>query len=86
METLNKFIAVAKKKNYDSVDDAELKEFIENIKNNKDAITYIGLAGNSYSKEFCEQFGALIKECPKLTVSISYNLIISTILGPWFSQ
>jgi uncharacterized protein YlbG (UPF0298 family) len=63
---------VSKKKNYDLIDDEELKDYISQIKDQKNSLTYIKLSGNSYSKEFCEQFAALLKETPSLSVRLQF--------------
>lgn len=56
----------SRKKNYETIEDAEIQETVKAIETNKEVVTYIGLAGNSYSKEFCEGLGNLIKSCPNI--------------------
>jgi hypothetical protein len=68
MESSTKAVIPSKKRNFDSIDDPDCKDVINHIKEHKSTITHISLEGNSYSKEFCEQFGEILKECDNLTV------------------
>ena len=62
----DKIIFEAKKKNYETIEDPECKDTIQAIKDNLESITYISLAGNSYSKDFCLSFAELLKTIPNL--------------------
>lgn len=77
-EAITKVVFVSKKKNFDNIEDPDCKDAIKEINENKEAITYIALEGNSYSKEFCEQFGGLLKDCNAITVSLLLELINSS--------
>jgi Ran GTPase-activating protein 1 len=69
MESListTKVSLASQKKTYETVDDEKCQDAIKAIQENKDTITYLGLSGNSYSKNFCEGFAKLIKACPNI--------------------
>jgi len=67
----------SQKKNLESLDDEKCQEYVKAIQENKDTVTYIGLAGNSYSKNFCQGFAELIKAAPNLERLNANDMFVS---------
>ena len=74
METSNlKVIFESKKKSYDSIENEELKQHFDILRNKPLDVTFLSLNGNSYSLNFCKEFAKLLPPLINLEVHQNFH-------------
>ena len=66
-DQLTSIVVPSKKIQTNSVEQEEAKTLLEG-KERLPAVTYIKIEGNSYSLQFCEAFGDMLKQAKSITV------------------
>ena len=74
---LTKVVFKSLKKQYDSIDAQECADSVRSVIDNNSSLVYIGLSGNSYSKEFCSSFANLVKSATNLEKLNANDIFVS---------